>query len=79
MTRITTMKLNALCGICGELMRDLGEWPITYPRKENHTAAHTLQARRFSCRTCRAPPNNAEQYAGGYPVIIALIDDGESA
>ncbi len=71
---ITNMKLHAFCNGCGELMRDMGEWPVQFPRQEgvHQGACFTLQARRFVCKTCRTP---SDKYEKGYPVIISIVDN----
>lgn len=66
-------KFNVLCNGCGELMRDMGEWPMQYPRNKDY-GGHTLQGRRFMCKTCRTP---SPDYERGYPVGFSIADDGE--
>ena len=76
MINILKSKLNVICNGCGMLMRDMGEWPVQFPR-DNDLAGHTLQARRFACSAdCRIPNSSYEK---GYPVIIAIVDDGTDA
>lgn len=70
---ILQVKLSVICNGCGKLMRDMGEWPTTFP-KEKDQAGHVLQCRRFMCTTCRIP---SENYEKGYPVGFAIVDDGE--
>jgi hypothetical protein len=70
---VTQQKMSAICNGCGVPMRDMGEWPVTFPKGEgNPIHYHTLQCRRFACRTCRIPD---DKIAKGYPVMVALIDE----
>lgn len=72
---ITQTKLHALCNGCGKLMRDMGEWPVRYPREISSStvgSGNILQARLFACAEgCKTP---SKDYDKGYPVMISLVD-----
>ena len=67
MTRDGMQKLHIVCNGCGELMGQMGEWPITHPRELDAEGilkpVNTQQAFRYNCKTCRTP---CLEYAPGY-------------
>ena len=65
--------LAIVCNGCGELMRDLGEWPITYPERGGsvQVSKNLQQSTRYACKTCKTPHPSFER---GVPVLISIIE-----
>jgi hypothetical protein len=59
-------------------MRDMGEWPITWPKHEGNTPGpmNIQRASRYACETCRLPH---PEFKAGIPVIIGIVETGEAA
>ena len=66
--------LIVVCNGCGEAMRDMGEWPIMFPKEEKPNK-NSQQAARYACRTCRIPHPT---FAPGVPVQISIVDTGDT-
>lgn len=62
--------LVIICCGCGEPMRNLGEWPIQYPREDKHK--NIVQGFRYHCKTCKIPSPN---FKPGYECSIAIVGE----
>jgi len=64
--------LTILCNGCGNAMRDLGEWPVIWPKTEGGIGHKNVQqASRYACQTCKIP---TDDFAGGLPVMATIIE-----
>lgn len=64
--------LKIICNGCGEVMRELGEWPVSFPRHSTEKTYNMQQAFRYLCRTCKTP---VESYDKGVPVGISILKE----
>ena len=71
MSDLVGQNLAIICNGCGQLMRNMGEWPVQYPREAE--PKNIVQAIRYACNVCKIP---SDKFKPGYPNIITII--GES-
>lgn len=73
MTRDGMNRLHVVCNGCGELMRQMGEWPTQFPNKleTGKYTYGTQQSFRYSCKTCRLPN---EHYKNGVSMMVSILD-----
>ena len=63
--------LTIICNGCGDPMREMGEWPVQWPKADK--PKNMQQSFRYYCSTCRLPN---PQYKPGIPFgINILVDD----
>jgi hypothetical protein len=71
--------LTIICNRCGEPMRDMGEWPVVFPKVKDHPlGGHHQQAARYTCTTCRYPADPAGDHTAIYGIAI-LIGEAKRA
>lgn len=66
-------RLIIICNGCGEPMRELGEWPVVFPKPEEDTtkgSRNVQQAYCYSCKTCKTP---CATYAKGIPLKVSIL------
>lgn len=62
--------LEIACSTCGNLMMDMGEWPMQTPRDPTGPG-FTTQCIRYCCRTCKVYPEGGT-LTSGYLVGIQI-------
>ena len=64
--------LIVICNQCGEPMRDLGEWPVQWPRADK--LKNMQQSFRYTCATCKYTVPNSE-FKGCVGISILIEGD----
>ena len=64
--------LIIICNGCGESMREMGEWPVQYPKVDK--PKNIQQSFKYVCKTCRTLHL---EHKPGIPVMISIVVDGD--
>lgn len=64
--------LVCICNSCGKVMRNMGEWPVRYPKEKDNSNSNTVQCIRYSCTTCKVP---SDTFNPGYPVMFTILGE----